>query len=292
MKKIGIVGGIGWRSTVGYYSEICRRADEWNAARPLTGIPSTPEIVIESLEMAKSLALLGRDGDEASWQRFDEYHRGAFRRLETAGADVAAMASNGPHHRFDEIVRGLEIPVISIADATAGECARIGARRVLILGRAVTMRSGRIRAVFAKHGVELSGPANREAREKTETLIAELQRGRMKGAATRLARIVRASWRQPEEPVVCLGCTELALVFAAYTPQPSFKYGGVMYVNTAAAHIRALLKFVGIEPQAEQRRVVREPSGFAGVADPAAIERGERSPEPVARFPGHNLTYW
>ncbi len=291
MKKIGIVGGIGWRSTVGYYSEICRRADEWNAERTPGGTPSTPEIVIESLDLANAAALLGRDGVEGSWQRFDQYHRGALRRLETAGADVALIASNTAHHRYEEIVGGLEIPVISILDAAAAECRRIGAKWVLMLGTALTMRSARFRAGFAKHGVELTGPEDKEAREKTVALIAELQRGRMKGAATRLARIVRVSWRRQEEPVVCLACTELSLAFAAHTAQPSFKYGGIMYVNTSAAHIGAVLKFVGIEPRAEQHRGVREQAGFGNVVDVAAMGARDASPEPVARLAGQNLTH-
>jgi aspartate racemase len=183
MKKIGIVGGIGWRSTVEYYSEICRRADECHAEMKQTGAPSTPEIAIESLDVARSVALHGRDGDDESWHGFDEYHRGAFRRLEAAGAEVAVMASNTPHHRFDEIVRGLGMQTISLLDAAAGECARIGARRVLILGWPLTMRSQKFREAFGKHGVELSGPKDEAAREKTIELIAELERGREKGAA-------------------------------------------------------------------------------------------------------------
>lgn len=247
MKKIGIVGGIGWRSTVEYYSEICRRADEWHAERKQTGVPSTPEIAIESLDVARSVALHGRDGDDESWHGFDEYHRGAFRRLEVAGAELAVMASNTPHHRFDEIVRGLGMQTISLLDAAAGECARIGARRVLILGWPLTMRSRKFREVFGKHGVELSGPKDEAAREKTIELIAELERGREKGAAVRLGRIVRASWGFRQEPVVCLACTRLRLAFPAFTAQPSFKYGGVTYVNTSSAHIAAVLKAVGIQ---------------------------------------------
>jgi aspartate racemase len=251
MKKIGIVGGIGWRSTVEYYSEICRRADAWHAERKLTGVSSTPEIAIESLDVARSVALHGRDGDEKSWQRFDDYHRGAFRRLEVAGAEVGVMASNSPHHRFDEIVRGLSMETISLVDAAAGECARIGARRVLILGWPLAMRSRKFREVFGKHGVELSGPKDEASREKTVELIAELERGREKGAAVRLGRIVRASWGFEEGPVVCLACTRLRLAFPAFTAQPSFKYGGVMYVNTSSAHIAAVLKAVGMVPGAE-----------------------------------------
>jgi hypothetical protein len=33
MKKIGIVGGVAWLSTVDYYSGICRLSERWHIAR-------------------------------------------------------------------------------------------------------------------------------------------------------------------------------------------------------------------------------------------------------------------
>ncbi|HEV7180730.1 MAG TPA: hypothetical protein VGN11_12730, partial [Candidatus Baltobacteraceae bacterium] len=60
MKKIGIVGGLAWPSTVEYYSELCRRAKRCDASGGL-------EINIESLDLAKSVSYFGVDGDEVSW---------------------------------------------------------------------------------------------------------------------------------------------------------------------------------------------------------------------------------
>jgi aspartate racemase len=70
VKKIGIVGGVGWQSTVHYYSELCRRSEQWHLAASLPGVPSTPEITIESLDLAVAISYLGSD-DEQSWSRFD-----------------------------------------------------------------------------------------------------------------------------------------------------------------------------------------------------------------------------
>src|SRR5229473_4141017 len=131
MKKIGIVGGVAWLSTVDYYTEICRRSERWHVARNLPGVPSTPEMSIESLDHNKAVSYLGIDGDEESWSQFDDYHRAALKRLEASGADFAIIASNTPHHRFASIIRGVEIPVISLIEALAMESARIGAREVL-----------------------------------------------------------------------------------------------------------------------------------------------------------------
>jgi aspartate/glutamate racemase len=127
MKKIGIVGGVGWRSTAEYYSEICRRSEALQLARDRESTPAIPEMSIESLDLARAIAYLGRGDNEQSWQEFDEYHRASIRRLEASGADFALIASNTCHHRFDAITRGIKIPIISIVEAAAKASARIGA---------------------------------------------------------------------------------------------------------------------------------------------------------------------
>jgi aspartate racemase len=245
MKKIGIVGGVAWLSTVDYYSEICRRSERWQAARNLPGVPSAPEMSIESLDLNKAVSYLGVDGDEASWSRFDGYHRAALQRLEASGADFALMASNTPHHRFESIVRSIGIPVIDIFDAVAKEAARVGAREVLILGTAVTMKSPRFREEFAQYAVEAAGPRDESARAMTAALITELQFGKRDGAAERLARIARISWvRQfKAQPAVCLACTELPLAFPESKTLATFEYDGVSYINSTAVHINAAFDF-------------------------------------------------
>jgi len=227
MKKIGIVGGVGWLSTVDYYSELCRRSEQLQQAL---------EMSIESLDLNKALAYLGTDGDEESWSQFDDYHRAALQRLQASGAAFAIIASNTPHHRFASIVRGVQIPVLSILDVTAKYCARLGATQVLLLGTGQTMRSPIFRDEFAKHGVTASGPHDPPARAMTMELIAELQRGELAGAAAKLTRIAKASL---ERPVVCLACTELPLAFPQHKTLTSFEYGGVMYINATAVHIEA-----------------------------------------------------
>jgi len=245
MKKIGIVGGVAWPSTVVYYSELCRRGEQRHLAHNLDGAPSTPEITIESLDLNKTLAYLGTDDDEASWSRFDNYHRTALQRLEACGAEVALIASNAPHHRFEAIVRGIGIPVISILDAAARECARIGARQVLLLGTALIMKSVRFHEGFAEYGIQAAGPRDDAARVMTAELITELQRGRPEGAAERLGRIAKASFASQfsGHPVACLACTELPLAFDQFKTLATFDYGGVSYINTTAAHINAVFDF-------------------------------------------------
>jgi aspartate racemase len=248
MKKIGIVGGIGWRSTVEYYAEICRRCEEAHAARGGTGTPPTPEMAIESLILEKAFALLGRDEDEGSWAAFDEYHRAALKRLEASGAEVALLAANTPHHRLQSIVRGVGIPVVSILDAAAREAsrmgARIGTRKALILGTALIMQSAMMRKAFTKQGLDATGPAHEAERAATLQLIAELQGGQTEGMAERVRSLARTAFAGQfrGSPMVVLACTELPLAFPEMRSRASFEAGGVVYINTTAAHVDALME--------------------------------------------------
>jgi aspartate racemase len=240
MKKIGIVGGVAWPSTVDYYSEICRRSEQWFLARNSRDIPSTPEMSIESLDLSKAASYFGDDDDEESWAQFDNYHRAALQRLEASGVDFALIASNTPHHRFASITRGIDIPVISIFDAVAKESKRIDVREVLILGTALTMRSPRFREEFARHGIEAAGPRDEGARDATAALIRELQLGRLWESAERLVAIAKRSFPRQlaGRPVVCLACTELPLAFPKQKTAATFEYEGILFINTTAVHIK------------------------------------------------------
>jgi|SRR5579862_1450172 len=244
-KKIGIVGGVAWPSTVVYYSEICRRAEELHRARELAGSPAIPEIVIESLDHSRAVSFLGKDEEESSWREFDEYHQTALKRLEISGAEIAAMASNTPHHRFETITRGVGIPVINIVEAAAKQCLLLSAHQVLILGTPITMNSLKFRKSFADHGIQTSGPGDEQVESKIAKIIGELERGCIEGAAERLARIAETAFRSQfkGQPVVCLACTELPLAFESQKTKCTFEYDGVIYINTVGAHINAIFDF-------------------------------------------------
>ena len=243
MRKIGIVGGVGWRATADYYAGICRRSEEWQLSRDPEALPCMPEIAIESLDLRTAVSYLGRDEDEESWFQFDAYHRAALQRLETNGAQVAVIASNTPHLRFDSIVSDASIPVISIIDAVAKECARIGIGDVLILGTEPIMRSSRFPEAFKRYGLKARAPDDEVALAMTSDLIRELQRGQLHGveSAREVAAIVRKSVQDRNRlPTVCLACTELPLAFEGQELRETFEHDSVLYINSTAVHISAV----------------------------------------------------
>src|SRR5690348_2833759 len=241
MKKIGILGGIGWPSTIEYYEGLCTLAE----SRAQAGRRATmPEIAIESLDLAKTESLVGRDDDEDSWFAFDAYHRAALQRLERSGADFAVIACNTAHHRLAQIERGLGIPVLGIVDAAADACVEHGVQEVLLLGTRTVMESEVFREAFLRRGIHARAPAEGGHRQSVLAAIGALSRGRDDGASEDLRRVIRESHRQTTSDVaVYLGCTELPLAFPAHKHEDLFEIDGVRCINSTALHIRAASEF-------------------------------------------------
>jgi aspartate racemase len=241
MKKIGILGGIGWPSTVEYYAGLCRLAESRNRAE---GRARMPEVAIESLDLAKSERLVGTDGDEDSWLAFDAYHHAALQRLERSGADFAVIACNTAHHRLPRIERGLAIPVLDIVETAAGACAERGVRNVLILGTRTVMESAVFREGFRRHGIDARAPAEERHRQVVLACIDALSRGQDDGASTRMREVIVESANP--SMAVYLGCTELPLAFPAHKHEGVFEIDGVRCINSAALHIRAAFEYAAM----------------------------------------------
>jgi aspartate racemase len=242
MKKIGIVGGIAWMSTVEYYRTLCQRAQARFAAQGRSGPPDMPEIVIESINIRESQSRRGRPDDEASWAGFDAYFHAVLKRLEASGADFAIIASNTPHNRLEAITRGLTLPVLSIFDCVAQACADAGVQSLLLLGTEPTMSLPAFPAVLRRHGIAAIVPTEPADRALVNTLINGLQAEHAPGAAAQIHALVErcfAAAAPTQRKVAALACTELPLAFAGFTGQPLFEVDGVLYVNTTAIHAQA-----------------------------------------------------
>lgn len=244
MKKIGILGGLAWPSTVEYYAGLCRLAEAHRTTRGRSGTFEMPEIAIESLDITTAVTLIGDDGDEASWAAFDTYHRAGLQRLERSSAAFAVIACNTAHHRFAQITRGIGIPVLNIVEIAAMACTRMRLHRLLILGTAAVMQSAVFRATLDQYGVKATAPHDENDRRTIIATIAALQRGRIAGEAERIHAVAaRNRPQQTEGMAVYLGCTELPSAFPAHRQQVMFEAGGIRYVNSAALHIRAAFEY-------------------------------------------------
>ena len=109
MKTIGVLGGMSATSTQIYYRELCKITRE-----RLGGLHS-PELLIRSLDFAKIEALQMK-GD---WNAAGVILNNEAKALERGGAHVIVLATNTMHKLAKEMMAGVQIPFIHIADATA-----------------------------------------------------------------------------------------------------------------------------------------------------------------------------
>ncbi|WP_170517965.1 aspartate/glutamate racemase family protein [Ruegeria atlantica] len=241
MKKIGILGGVGWASTVDYYRAIAEGAGRYFADLGYGSPLPIPPMTIESVTQAKTRALRGVEGDEASWAEFDAVFRDALLTLERAGCDFGIIASNTPHARLHAIRQGVTMPILSIFDATAEATASAGASSALVLGTAVTMQATDYADRLAKEGITANDRLPEpEIAEMQAMIDSEFYGGASDTARTRL--LTFCNKHATPGTAIVLACTELPLAFPDHLDDPIFKSDGHLFINPSAAHVEAALK--------------------------------------------------
>ncbi|MGV6849739.1 MAG: aspartate/glutamate racemase family protein [Marinibacterium sp.] len=240
MKKIGILGGVGWASTIDYYRAICDGAGRFFAGRGATSPLPVPPITVESVVQAQTRALRGRPGDEASWAEFDAVFRRALLTLEGAGCNFAVIASNTPHARLAAITDGVTLPVLSIFDAAARATHGTRAANALVLGTSVTMQARDYARALANHGVAANNPLPEAEIARMQRLIDhDFYGGASPTARDRLLGFCRD--HAAPGAAVLLACTELPLAFPDHLDDAVFETDGFLFVNPSAAHVAAAL---------------------------------------------------
>ncbi len=240
MKKIGILGGVGWASTVDYYRAIAEGASRHFAERGHTSPLPIPPMTIESVTQAKTRALRGIAGDEESWSAFDAVFREALLTLERAGCDFGIIASNTPHARLHSIRLGVAMPILSIFDATAEVTARTKASEALVLGTTVTMEATNYAEKLAEHGVVANKRLpDAEIAEMQAMIDSDFYGGASDEAHARLLAFCNKHARTGT--AILLACTELPLAFPNHLDDPVFEADGHLFINPSAAHVSAAL---------------------------------------------------
>ncbi|MEM8731092.1 MAG: aspartate/glutamate racemase family protein [Pseudomonadota bacterium] len=240
MQKIGLVGGVGWASTVDYYRALAEGANRHFAALGYNAPLPMPPIAIESVVQAETRALRGRPGDEASWAGFDAVFRAALLNLERVGCAFAIIASNTPHARLHAIRHGVSLPILSILDETARATAQAGAEHAVVLGTSVTMQDDGYAKALARVGIGANARMPEAEIQTMQTLIdTDFYGGASADAQGKLLRFCHR--HAAPGAAVLLACTELPLAFPETLDDPVFQADGFTFVNPSAAHVAAAL---------------------------------------------------
>lgn len=243
MKKIGIIGGVAWQSTVEYYRLLCAWSNAHYRDIEPEGPARTPPMMIDSLIMRQTRSLRGAPGDEASWADYDDVIRQALLRLEAAGCDFAIIANNTFHMRLEQISKGVGIEILSIIDAVSNAVAETGMKQALVLGTGVTMRSDAYAQKLAARGITANAQLDEATIDHMQHQIDHAFHAIPipAGARRDLLAVCERYANDPKDTAILLACTELPLAFPDHLEDPVFESDGYTFINTTSAHIRAAL---------------------------------------------------
>ncbi len=239
-----MIGGLAWPSTVEYYKLICTQVSDFHRQQGDSPPYAIPEMVIESVNIAETRSLRGKPEDEASWSKFDEKFRSTLLKLKAAGADFGFIASNTPHMRIHSITKDLDFKVISILDAMAKTARKLDAKKVLVLGTAVTMRAPIYAQTLRQLDIETVPQLPSNVIDEIQHLIdTDFYTGNPVDARARLLSICH-EYAQNSNTVISLACTELPLAFPEDAESEVFEFEGFLFINTTVAHVNAVVQEV------------------------------------------------
>ncbi|MBI5693219.1 MAG: amino acid racemase [Verrucomicrobia bacterium] len=208
MKCLGLIGGIGWESTVLYYrlinEEVRNRYGSLHSAR----------LVVNSLEFQAIDSLVQAN----RWNDAGAALAEAARMLERAGAEAVVLCSNLMHYVVEAVAAAVDIPVLHIGDAVLAEARAARVNRLGLVGTRFTLEHDFLLERPAATGgsrrlpVQILTPDPAEFDGLDRIIYGELCRGvvREESRATllRLARNLRARGAQG----IVLASSELALL--------------------------------------------------------------------------------
>ncbi len=227
MKTLGLIGGTSWESTVIYYQLLNRMARE-----ALGGLHSA-ELLLWSFDFADIAALQASgDWDAATARMVD-----VARRLERGGAEGIVICANTMHKMANEVEAAVDVPLIHIADATAGGIRETASKSPLLLATRYTMEQDFYRGRLAeRHGIEARIPSDEGRTLVHDVIYEELCRGIISPASKeRYLELIREEQAQGADGVV-LGCTEVGLLIGPEDVDlPVF--------DSAELHARAAMDF-------------------------------------------------
>ena len=223
MKRIGLVGGVSWVSTMDYYRLINEGINE-----KLGGL-NFADCIIYSLNFG--------DVQEKGWENSFELLLNACLSLKRAGVDAIVLCANTAHLFADDLEHNIKLPIIHIVSETAKAVKQFGLVKVGLLGTKFTMEMEFYRKKLEENGLEILIPEKQKTRDYVQyTVKEELGRGIIKlDTKQNYISIVKDLVERGVEGII-LGCTEIPMLISqADFSMPIF--------DTTKIHSRAIVEY-------------------------------------------------
>jgi len=224
MKKVGLIGGISWVSTMDYYRFINQGINE-----RLGGL-NFAECLIYSLNFG--------DVQAKTWEGSFEILLNACEKLKQSGVEAIALCANTAHLFADQLQAALNLPLIHIGDETAKAVKSAGIKNIGLLGTIFTMEKDFYLRKLEEHGLNVYVPKLKETRDYVQfTLKEELGRNLvLEETKQQYIKIINDLKAEGAEGII-LGCTEIPLLIS----QDDFEFP---VFDTTKIHCQAIVDYM------------------------------------------------
>jgi len=224
-----MIGGTGPESTVEYYRRLIA------AYHARVSESGAPPVIINSVDN-KNLVKWFTAHDLGPVINF---LAAEIERLAHAGADFGLIAAVTPHLVFEELQQRAHIPLISIVEATADAAAAARLWRLALFGTCFTMQASLFPEAFARRGMAIVVPNEKEREFIHEKYMGELFGGAiLDETRAALVDIVEAMKQRDNVDGLILGGTELSLILREPTA------AGLPVLNTTQIHVETALEWM------------------------------------------------
>ena len=231
MKKIGLIGGLTWVSTLEYYRLLNELVNERK------GGSEAAEVILYSVNFGQ----IKKFTESGNWDSISSIICDAARKLEEAGADCILIGANTMHKIANEVQASVKVPLIHIATVTAAAIKNRLLKKVALMGTRYTMQLDFYKNALAQQGIETLIPGEQEIEIINTAIYTELGRNIfLDDTRKKFVAVIENLAAKGAEGVI-LGCTEIPLLIRQSD-------SSIPVFDTTALHALAAVNFALANP--------------------------------------------
>lgn len=228
MKKIGLIGGTSWHSTIEYYRYINQSVNDHFSNN------TNPPLLLYTLNQSE----IHHYQLNGNWEAIATCILEAANSLKLAGVEALMFCANTPHKVYEKVQKKVNIPILHIADATAKAINERGIDKVCFIGTRFTMEEDFITKRISQMGIEVLVPEDSFVIDELHRIIQkELTYGKVKKESKKFVFRILESMISKGANGIILGCTEFPLI----VEETDFN---LPIFNTTKIHSRAATDFI------------------------------------------------
>ncbi|WMS89175.1 aspartate/glutamate racemase family protein [Pleionea litopenaei] len=237
MKKLGLLGGTSWHSTLDYYRLINQ------AVQDQEGGLTSADLMIRSVNFAPFHEFQVTH----QWDKIAEQFIADALAMKSAGVEALVICANTMHQVAADVEQGVQLPVLHIADALARKLptpaagkqntmVERSATKLGVLGTEFTMEMPFYRDALLQRHIEMLVPEPIARKEVNRIIFEELVTGQVL-KSSRDYYLAQVDWlEQAGAEAVVLGCTEIGMLLnQSLTSTP--------LIDSLSAHVEYIVEY-------------------------------------------------